>query len=59
MSLGKLRCWHMVKHAEECDISMNELAEILQDQADNWGVNLYDGHTDVNALLNNYILNER
>ena len=55
---GSLDVWHMVKNAEECDISMNELAEILQDQAENWGVNLYDSHTDVNALLNNYILNE-
>lgn len=55
---GSLDVWHMVKHAENCDISMNELAEILQDQADNLGINLYNGSTDVNALLNDFILNE-
>lgn len=55
---GSLDVWHMVKHAEECNISMNELSEILQDQADNWGINLYDGDTDVNALLNDYILQQ-
>lgn len=55
---GSLDVWHMVKHAEECDISMNELSEILQDQAENFCINLYDAHTDVNALLNDYILQQ-
>lgn len=55
---GSLDVWHMVKHAEECNISMNELSEILQDQADNWEINLYDSQTDVNALLNDYILHQ-
>lgn len=55
---GSLDVWHMIKHAEDCNISMNELAEILHEQAENWGINLYDELTDVNALLNNYILNE-
>lgn len=55
---GSLDVWHMVKHAEACDISMNELAEILQEQAENFCINLYDAHTDVNALLNDYILQQ-
>ena len=55
---GSLDVWHMVKHAESCNISMNELSEILQDQADAFGINLYDSHTDVNALLNDYILEQ-
>ena len=55
---GSLDVWHMVKHAESCNISMNELSEILQDQADELGINLYDSHTDVNALLNDYILRQ-
>ena len=55
---GSLDVWHMVKNAESCDISMNELSDILQEQAENWGINLYDSQTDVNALLNDYILNQ-
>ena len=55
---GSLDVWHMVKNAESCDISMNELSDILQEQAEAWGINLYDGQTDVNALLNDYILNQ-
>lgn len=55
---GSLDVWHMVKHAESCGIDMYKLAEILQDQAESFCVNLYDEHTDVNALLNDYILNQ-
>lgn len=55
---GSLDVWHMIKHAESCNINMNELSEILQDQADEWSINLYDGETDVNALLNHYILEQ-
>lgn len=55
---GSLDVWHMVKRAEACDIYMHELAEILQDQAENFCINLYDSHTDVNALLNDYILQQ-
>lgn len=55
---GSRDVWHMVKHAEECNISMNELAEILQEQAEHWGINLYMTYTDVNALLNDYILQQ-
>lgn len=55
---GSLDVWHMIKNAESCNISMNELSEILQDQANEWSINLYDSHTDVNALLNDYILRQ-
>lgn len=55
---GSLDVWHMVKHAEHCGIDMYRLAEILQDQAESFCINLYDEYTDVNALLNDYILNQ-
>ena len=54
---GSLDVWHMVKTAEEVGMDMYTLAEILQEQAENWGINLYNDNptTDVNALLNDYI----
>lgn len=55
---GSLDVWHMVKHAESCGIDMYELAEILQDQAESFCINLYENSTDVNALLNDYILDQ-
>lgn len=57
---GSSDVWHMIKTAEEVDLSMCELAEILQEQAENWGINLYNDNptTDVNALLNEYILGQ-
>lgn len=55
---GSSDVWHMVKSAEQCDISMYELNDILHEQAENFFINLYDEHTDVNALLNDYILGQ-
>lgn len=55
---GSLDVWHLVKHAESLDIQMYELAEILQDQAESFCVNLYKNSTDVNALFNDYVLNQ-
>lgn len=57
---GSSDVWHMIKTAEEVNLSMYELAEILQEQAENWDINLYNDNptTDVNALLNDYILNQ-
>ena len=57
---GSSDVWHMIKTAEAVNLNMYELAEILQDQAENWGINLYNDNptTDVNALLNDYILNQ-
>jgi hypothetical protein len=57
---GSLDLWHMVKTAEAVDIDMCTLSEILEEQANVWGVNLFDTErtTDVNALLNDYILQQ-
>lgn len=57
---GSSDVWNMIKTAEEVGLNMYDLAEILQEQAENWGINLYNDNptTDVNALLNDYILNE-
>lgn len=57
---GSSDVWHMIKTAEEVGLNMYDLAEILQEQAENLGINLYNDNptTDVNALLNDYILNE-
>ena len=57
---GSLDVWHMIKTAEAVDMDMYTLAEVLQDQAEQWGINLYSDNptTDVNALLNDYILNQ-
>lgn len=53
---GSSDVWYMVKSAEQCDISMYELRDILKERAEKYCINLYDEHTDVNALLNDYIL---
>ena len=57
---GSSDVWNMIKTAEAVDLNMYELAEILQEQAENWGINLFNDSptTDVNALLNDYILNQ-
>ena len=55
---GSLDVWHMVKRAEECDLSMCDVCDILQDTAEELGINLYDHSTDVNALLNMHILEQ-
>ena len=55
---GSLDVWHMVKRAEECNLSMCDVRDILQDTAEELGINLYDYSTDVNALLNMHILEQ-
>ena len=55
---GSLDVWHMVKRAEECDLTMCDVRDILQDTAEELGINLYDHSTDVNALLNMHILEQ-
>jgi len=57
---GSLDVWHMIKTAEAVDMDMYTLAEVLQNQAEQWDINLYSDNptTDINALLNDYILNQ-
>lgn len=57
---GSSDVWHMIKSAESLDVNMYELAEILREQAESWDINLYNDNptTDVNALFNDYILNQ-
>ena len=49
---------HLIKKAYYLDISASELVDILNEQAEDRGINLFDndGTTDLNALLNDYIL---
>lgn len=55
---GSMDIMHLIKKAHYLDISASELADILYDEAENMGINLFndDRTTDLNALLNDYIL---
>lgn len=49
---------YMIRKAHYLNISASELADILYDEAEDRGISLFDndGTTDLNALLNDYIL---
>ena len=55
---GSMDIMHLIKKAYYLGISASELADILYDEARDRGINLFDddGTTDLNALLNDYIL---
>ena len=55
---GSMDIMHLIKKAYYLDISASKLADILYNEAKNRGINLFDddGLTDLNALLNDYIL---
>lgn len=55
---GSMDIMHLIKKAYYLDISASELADILYQEAEDRGINLFDdnGTTDLNALLNDYIL---
>lgn len=55
---GSMDIMHLIKKAYYLDISASELADILNEQAEDRGINLFDndGTTDLNALFNDYIL---
>ena len=57
---GSLDIMHLVEKAYSLNISVDELADILYEQAENFGVNLFEDNrtTDLNALFNDYILNQ-
>lgn len=56
---GSMDIMHLIKKAYYLDISASELSDILYQEAEDRGINLFgdNGTTDINALLNDYILN--
>lgn len=57
---GSMDIMHLIKKAYYLDISARELADILYEQAEEMGISLFDNDntTDLNALLNDYILRQ-
>lgn len=57
---GSMDIMHLIKKAYYLDISARELADILYEQAEEMGISLFDNNntTDLNALLNDYILRQ-
>ena len=55
---GSMDIMHVIKKAYYLDISASELSDILYQEAEDRGISLFDndGTTDINALLNDYIL---
>lgn len=55
---GSMDIMHLIKKAYYLNISARELTDILYEQAENRGINLFDNDetTDLNALFNDYIL---
>ena len=55
---GSMDIMHVIKKAYYLNISASELADILYQEAEDRGINLFDNNktTDINALLNDYIL---
>ena len=55
---GSMDIMHVIKKAYYLDLSASELADILYQEAEDRGINLFDNDktTDINALLNDYIL---
>ena len=55
---GSMDIMHVIKKAYYLDLSASELADILYQEAEDRGTSLFDndGTTDINALLNDYIL---
>ena len=55
---GSMDIMHLIKKAYYLNISASELSDILYQEAEDRGISLFDndGTTDINALLNDYIL---
>ena len=55
---GSMDIMHVIKKAYYLDISASELSDILYQEAEDRGISLFDNNetTDINALLNDYIL---
>lgn len=57
---GSMDIMHLIKKAYYLNISARELSDILYEQAEEMEINLFDTDrtTDLNALLNDYILKQ-
>lgn len=57
---GSMDIMHLIKKAYYLNISARELSDILYEQAEEMEINLFDTDrtTDLNALLNDYILRQ-
>lgn len=57
---GSMDIIHLIKKAYYLNISARELSDILYEQAEEMEINLFDTDrtTDLNALLNDYILRQ-
>lgn len=60
MPFGSLDIMHLVRKAYELNIASEVLTDILYEQAEERNIKLFDEHftTDLNALLNDYILSQ-
>ena len=60
MPFGSLDIMHLVEKAYEFNITPRRLADILHEQAENFDIDLFENNrtTDLNALFNDYILNQ-
>ena len=57
---GSMDIMHLIKKAYYLGMSASELSDILYQEAEDRGISLFDndGTTDINALLNDYILRQ-
>lgn len=60
MPFGSLDIMHLARKAYELDITSEELADILYEQAECFDIDLFDNNrtTDLNALFNDYVLSQ-
>lgn len=58
MPWGSLDFKHLIIKANELDVDMYTLRDILEEQAENFCIDLYNYNTDINALFNDYILSQ-
>lgn len=60
MPFGSLDVMHLVRKAYELNITPEQLADILYEQAEERDIDLFNNNetTDLNALLNDYILSQ-
>lgn len=60
MPFGSMDIMHLIRKAYYLNITARELADILYEQAEEMEINLFDTDrtTDLNALLNDYILRQ-
>lgn len=60
LPFGSMDIYHLVEKATDLDYDMSEVIDILYNQTEEFGINLFDTNktTDINALFNDYILGQ-